>query len=150
MTHFTYLLRVRYSECDAQKVVFNAKYAEYLDIAATEYTRMIWGDYDDIVASGIENQVVNMTLSWSSPAKFDDVLAIEVHNSKQGNSSYTLSFSLKNHATGALIATGEIVYVMVDAKHFTTLSIPENLRATLEKGAPSVVVNHAGVSTVEN
>jgi len=29
---FCYLLRVRYAECDAQKVVFNAKYVEYIDM----------------------------------------------------------------------------------------------------------------------
>ena len=42
---FCYLLRVRYSECDAQKVVFNGRYSDYVDIAAGEFTRAIWGDY---------------------------------------------------------------------------------------------------------
>ena len=32
---FTLLLRVRYGECDAQEVVFNARYADYIDIAMT-------------------------------------------------------------------------------------------------------------------
>ena len=35
---FELLLRVRYSECDAQEVVFNARYADYADLAATEFT----------------------------------------------------------------------------------------------------------------
>ena len=34
--HFRYYLRVRYGECDAQKVVFNARYADYIDLATTE------------------------------------------------------------------------------------------------------------------
>ena len=73
---FTHYLRVRYSECDAQKVVFNAKYAEYVDIAATELMRVLWGPYEDVLASGVDNQVVSLTINWRAPAAFDDVLAI--------------------------------------------------------------------------
>ena len=29
---FRYYLRVRYIECDAQKVVFNSRYSEYVDV----------------------------------------------------------------------------------------------------------------------
>ncbi|MGH9635377.1 MAG: acyl-CoA thioesterase, partial [Candidatus Angelobacter sp.] len=39
--HFRYYLRVRYGECDAQKVVFNARYAEYVDLATTEFLRAL-------------------------------------------------------------------------------------------------------------
>jgi acyl-CoA thioester hydrolase len=39
MKPFRYYLRVRYSECDSQKVVFNARYGEYVDLAVTEYVR---------------------------------------------------------------------------------------------------------------
>jgi len=70
---FTYLIRVRYGECDAQNVVFNPRYAEYVDIASTEYIRHIWGGYDQLIASGMDMQVVSMKLDWSASAKFDDV-----------------------------------------------------------------------------
>jgi acyl-CoA thioester hydrolase len=36
---FRYGLRVRYGECDAQKVVFNSRYSGYVDIAASEFLR---------------------------------------------------------------------------------------------------------------
>src|SRR5262249_24046289 len=32
---FRYYLRVRYIECDAQKVVFNSRYGEYIDVRST-------------------------------------------------------------------------------------------------------------------
>ena len=38
---FRYYLRVRYGECDAQKVVFNARYADYVDLAAVEFLRAL-------------------------------------------------------------------------------------------------------------
>src|SRR3954453_17477815 len=39
--NFRYYLRVRYVECDAQKVVFNSRYAEYVDVAINEFLRAI-------------------------------------------------------------------------------------------------------------
>ena len=36
---FRYYLRVRYQECDAQKVVFNARYGDYIDLACIEFLR---------------------------------------------------------------------------------------------------------------
>jgi acyl-CoA thioester hydrolase len=39
MNPFRYYLRVRYSECDAQKIVFNARYGEYVDLAVSEFMR---------------------------------------------------------------------------------------------------------------
>ena len=36
---FRYYLRVRYQECDPQHVVFNARYADYADLASFEFMR---------------------------------------------------------------------------------------------------------------
>ena len=52
---FTLLLRVRYGECDAQQVVFNPRYADYVDVAATEYFRTLFGGYDAFLDRGLDN-----------------------------------------------------------------------------------------------
>ena len=142
---FTYLLRVRYSECDQQKVVFNGKYAEYVDIAATEFVRQVWGGFDNMAARNIDFQVVNLNISWLAPALFDDVLAIAVQTAHIGNSSYTLSFEFRNHRTDQKIVTAEAVYVMVSAGDHNKMTIPDDLRTTLEQAAADVLINHAGV-----
>jgi acyl-CoA thioester hydrolase len=145
MKNFTHLLRVRYSECDLQKIVFNGKYAEFVDIAATEYSRAVWGNYNDVLAMGVDSQVVNLNISWQAPSTFDDVLAIEVNTGKVGNSSYTFEFEIRNYQTGIMIASAQVIYVMVDATEFTKMRIPDDLRQKLEQGAPAVIVNHAGI-----
>jgi acyl-CoA thioester hydrolase len=145
MKNFTHLLRVRYSECDSQKIVFNGKYAEFVDIAATEYSRAVWGNYNDVLAMGVDSQVVNLNISWKAPSTFDDVLAIEVNTGKVGNSSYTFEFEIRNYLTGIMIASAQVIYVMVDATEFTKMRIPDDLRQKLEQGAPTVIVNHAGI-----
>ncbi|MEM7359699.1 MAG: thioesterase family protein [Pseudomonadota bacterium] len=141
---FTYLFRVRYSECDAQKVVFNGKYAEYVDLAATEFIRALWGEHDNLFAKGVDFQVVSLTINWQASARFDDVLAISVKTSHIGNTSYRFSFEFTNQTSNRVIATAEAVYVMVDAENLTKMSIPDDMRATLQAGAQGVVINHAG------
>lgn len=146
---FTYLLRVRYSECDAQKVVFNAKYAEYIDLAATEFLKAVWGSYNQLNDQGIDFQVVHMEMDWLASAHFDDVLAIEVLTEKIGNTSYTLNYSIHmlDDANETVVQTtkARVVYVMVDPVSLSKKAVPEGMRADLLDGAKGQCVNHAGV-----
>ena len=72
MAPFRLLLRVRYGECDAQQVVFNARYGDYVDVAATEFYRAVFGSYQALLEQGLDSQVVRMVTDWSAPARFDD------------------------------------------------------------------------------
>ena len=57
---FSYFLRVRYGECDAQKVVFNSRYGEYVDLAAAEFLRVL-GFEHEIQTAELDYQVVKQT-----------------------------------------------------------------------------------------
>ncbi|MFW8590782.1 acyl-CoA thioesterase [Glaciecola sp. 2405UD65-10] len=141
---FELLIRVRYSECDAQSVVFNARYADYADLASTEFMREVMGGYQHILDMGFDNQVVSMHIDWQSSAKFDDILSLKTRVIKAGNSSFCMQVDMFEFTTGRAIATAQIVYVMVDAKLFKKLPIPLSLKESLLAGAPSVQVNLAG------
>lgn len=49
---FTHRLRVRYSECDQQNVVFNGDYLFSCDVAMTELWRACAGQYTAMVQGG--------------------------------------------------------------------------------------------------
>lgn len=143
---FTHLIRVRYGECDAQNVVFNARYADYVDVVSTEYTRHIWGGYDQLVASGFDMQVVSLKLDWSASAIFDDVLAVTVKTKHIGNTSFSLSFEFKRYNQEPVLVVAQAVYVMIDAQAGTKISIPDALKAKITQGAPNIIIDHAGVN----
>lgn len=143
-TPFTLLLRVRYGECDAQQVVFNARYGDYIDVAATEFYRALFGSYQYLLERGLDSQVVRMSTDWSSPARFDDVLLIQVQTLRLGTTSYSLLVEIIQQAEQRLVARSEVTYVMVDAQSFGKTAIPADLRTQLEHGAPGVVINQAG------
>lgn len=144
MAPFRLLLRVRYGECDAQQVVFNARYGDYVDVAATEFYRAVFGSYQALLEHGLDSQVVRMVMDWSAPARFDDVLQLEVRTLRLGNSSFTLEVDMRRQTDQAAIARAEATYVMIDARAFTKIAIPEAIRAQLQRGAPGVTANQAG------
>jgi acyl-CoA thioester hydrolase len=141
---FRYYLRVRYVECDAQKVVFNSRYSEYVDVAINEFIRAI-GLLDDFVAGHLDFQLVKQTIEWKAPARFDQVLELSVAATRLGNTSFTVRTDFRiAGGDDRVIVTVETVYVLVDAATLTKLSLPEGLRAALSQGAAGMVTDHAG------
>jgi acyl-CoA thioester hydrolase len=142
---FTLLLRVRYGECDAQHVVFNARYGDYADIAMNEFLRALVGGYDKLLAAGIDTQVVRLVTDFRSPARFDEVLAITVATSFIANTSFALTMQMALHSSGRVVATTTATYVMVTANTHQKMRVPDDIRNLLHAGAPGVLVNQAGV-----
>ena len=87
---FRLLLRVRYGECDMQKVVFNARYFDYVDIAITEYIRRVWGSPDELLNRGMDYQAVHQSIDWKTSARADDILAIVMDTAGIGRTSFTI------------------------------------------------------------
>lgn len=141
---FTLLIRVRYGECDAQQVVFNARYADYIDVAMTEYFRQAVGGFETLIAKGLDNQVVSLHIDWLSSAKFDDVLALNVAVKKVGNTSYAFDLVISDFGTSRLIAKSTITYVMVDIQNYQKAPIPDWLRETFLSSKTLPLVNHSG------
>ena len=141
---FRLLMRVRYCECDAQQVVFNGRYADYADIAATEFIRHAAGDFQSLLEQGVDNQVVSLKIDWQSSAKFDDVLALDVNVEHIGNTSYSLRTQIFDHLSGRPVATINVVYVVVDTQHYQKMPIPEFFKTKLHTPLNGVLCNQAG------
>ena len=142
MQPFRYYLRVRYIECDAQKVVFNSRYAEYVDVAINEFLRAI-GVLPDFIAGSLDFQLVKQTIEWKAPARFDQVLELSVAAIRLGTTSFTLGTTFRIAGEERAIVTVETVYVLVDARTLTKLALSDALRAAIESGAAGQVTDHA-------
>src|SRR5437899_1762046 len=120
---FRYYLRVRYGECDAQKVVFNSRYGEYVDLAATEFLRAL-GFGEALISGSLDYQLVKQTFEWKSPARFDQVVEVSVYAKHLGNTSFTLAAEFRIAGNAPIIATAETVYVLVDPNTLIKMSLP--------------------------
>jgi acyl-CoA thioester hydrolase len=142
---FCYRIRVRYGECDGQKVVYNAKYGEYFDLAATEFLRSALAPAD-VFGGTFEFQVVKLLVEWKASARLDDVLEISVRTTNLGTTSFTLGFELRRAGDTAVIVSGETVNVhaQTDGTSWTKLPLTDAMRRTLMHGAFGKIINHAG------
>lgn len=140
---FRYILRVRYHECDGQKVVFNARYAEYVDVAALEFTRTLFGAVEPS-EGGFDWRLVHQSMDWKAPATFDDCLYVEVQTESVGTTSFTLSASVFKSHDEELLVSAKTVYVVYDEKSGSKAVISEEVRAALLAGAPNQVMDCSG------
>src|SRR5262245_24778145 len=106
---FRYYVRVRYQDCDAQHVVFNARYGDYVDLACSEFLRAALPRPTDLFDGTFEIQTVRQTIEWQAPARFDDVLEITVWASRIGTTSFTLGFEMRRAGEAHVLVTAETV-----------------------------------------
>jgi acyl-CoA thioester hydrolase len=139
---FRHYLRVRYAECDAQKVVFNSRYGDYVDVAFTEFLRAI-GYAEEVAAGTLEFQLVKQTFEWKASARYDQILELRPRVTRLGITSFTLFTEFRVAGDEAVIVTAETVYVHVDAG-LRKQALPQAVRAALEQGAPGCISDHAG------
>ncbi len=130
MPIFTHKLRVRYGECDAQKVVFNARYGDYVDVAVLEFIRALpMGER--FLNGELDYQLVKQTTEWMAPAHFDDLLVITVTPIHLGNTSFSLRADFRLQGSEEVIVSSETIYVLMDGTTLQKLAIPVDVRAAL-------------------
>ena len=142
MTPFRYYLRVRYIECDAQKVVFNTRYGEYVDVGVNEFLRAA-GVLDQFTAGHLDFQLVKQTIEWKIPARYDQVLELSFETRRLGTTSFTIAADIRVAGEDRVLATVETVYVLMDGATLTKLPIPPDVRSALEGGARGKTTDHA-------
>lgn len=135
-------LRVRWTEIDAQQIVFNGHYLMYVDTAVAGYWRAMAMPYHDTMAklSG-DLYVRRATLDYHASARYDDLLDIGMRCGRIGNSS--MQFEAAVFRQDQLLVGAEVVYVFANPATQTSQPVPAALRdalAAFEAGEPMVQV----------
>ena len=131
-------LRVRWSEVDMQKIVFNGHYLMYFDTAVAGYWRALAMPYHDTMEH-LQGDLYmrKATLEYEASARYDEQLAVGIRCGRIGNSS--LVFSAAVFRGEQRLVHGELVYVFADPKAQTSRPVPTALRdlfTAFEAGEP--------------
>ena len=122
-------LRVRYHECDAQGIVFNANHFAYFDVTLTELWREAFGSYDAMVQSGTDVVVADAQATFLGPVRFDDEVELHFSIAKLGSTSMTSE--LEGRRDGEVLVRGRMVHVFVDPETMQKKEIPDDARERL-------------------
>ena len=131
---FSTRFRVRYAEIDGQKVVFNSRYLEYADVAATEFWEWtgIGAALGD-VWHHIEFHVRKAEVDYLRPFVWGDTVEAHVRIARIGGTSLTIAMEMAHADTGALHATVSMVMVNVHLPTGRPVAIPDAIRGFIER-----------------
>ncbi len=128
---FIHRMRVRWSEVDMQKIVFNAHYLTFFDTAMGEYWRALALPYEAALRQlGGDLYVKKSTLEYHASAQFDDMMDIGLKCVRIGTSSIVFQGSIYRGDT--LLVSGELVYVFADPASQSSRPVPAALREVFE------------------
>lgn len=143
---FLHRLRVRWSEVDMQKIVFNAHYLTYVDTAVADYWRALAMPYEEAMhLLGGDLYVKKATVEFHASARMDDLLEVGLKCMRIGNSSMTFASGI--FRSDELLIGCELIYVFADPASQTSRPVPPRLRELLtgyEAGEAMVQVRIGG------
>ena len=125
-------VRVRYAETDQMGVVYHGNYAQYFEMGRVEWLRNLGLSYKFMEENGIMLPVVNLTLNYKRPARYDDLLTVTTIFKKQESVKIEFDYEIHNEA-GELLTTGTSMLVFVDMKTGRPVSPPEYVLEKIKK-----------------
>ena len=92
---YRHTLRIRYSECDMQGIVFNAHYLAYCDDAFGAWVETVMPKAMDYVGNdgSFDVMLKKAVLTWHGAVRFGDTLDLDCAVSRWGRSSFDVCFT---------------------------------------------------------
>jgi acyl-CoA thioester hydrolase len=129
----TTTIRVIYGDTDQMGVVYYANYLRYFEAARNEFIRakgMRYRDFEKEYALLLP--VAEASVSYKTPAKYDDLLTVEIRLGEVRRASARFDYRLLRD-DGTLLATGHTVHACVDVEG-RVRRMPPELLARLSAG----------------
>lgn len=102
---FRHTHRVTYAECTVGNHVYYARYLDILEAARGEFLRQIGQTALQFQEAGIAFPVIGVEISYKGPARYDDLITIELWVAAMGGVRLNVGFRILA-AAGALLAEG--------------------------------------------
>jgi acyl-CoA thioester hydrolase len=124
-------VRVRFCETDLMGIVHHGSYLVYFEEGRVEWLRKRGVTYADWAASGVHLPVVDLSLKYIAPSRFDEVLTVETSLLELRTVSLKFGYAIRRGETR--IAEGWTRLGCIDGDH-KLYRIPESMRRVLLAG----------------
>ena len=109
-------VRVRFYETDLMGIVHHGSYVSYLEVARVEWLRRRGVAYAAWAQRGLHLAVVELSLKYRAPARFDDEIDVEVMLAERRAASLRFDYRLLRVSDGLLLGDGSTRLACVDAE----------------------------------
>ncbi len=128
-------LRVIYGDTDQMGVVYYANYFRYFEFARGELFRALGGSYLEFEKQGLGLPVVEASCNYRSPAKYDDILEIDIQVADVRRASMRFAYQVRRESSDVLLSEGHTVHACVGPDGKPT-GLPKAVVRLLKVGAP--------------
>jgi acyl-CoA thioester hydrolase len=118
-------IRVRFGETDLMGIAHHSSYVSYLEVARIEWLRRRAVAYAEWSAHGVHLPVVELSVKYRAPARFDDELDVHTTLAEVGAASVRFNYSLVRAADEVLCMEGSTRLACIDARHALQRIAPE-------------------------
>lgn len=110
----TSVVRVRYAETDAMRVVYYANYLVWFEVGRTDWLRDTGHTYAEMEAAGLRLPVISVHCDYHHSARYDDEMEIRTTARLASPARLAFDYAVVRRADQVLVASGHTVHVAVD------------------------------------
>jgi acyl-CoA thioester hydrolase len=114
-------------DTDAAQVVHYSKYFVFFGMAEEEFYRSLGFSFIDFRNRGLWFPRVEAFCQYKKPARFGDVLEIELTVDELNEKSVKYGFKVRNEETSDVLALGHLVIVAADRQTGKATQIPPEI-----------------------
>ena len=126
-------IKVRYSEVDCQRIVYNSHYLTYFDISLSEMLEDCFDQDEYVNNTNNDFHTVGVQMDFKSPARLNDQLEVYTGVKKLGNSSMTFMQEIYKAGSDEVLNSANITWVNTNQSSMKSESIPEDIKTKLNK-----------------
>lgn len=123
--------RVRYGETDQMGFVYYGNYAQYFEMGRTEWLRKLGITYKKMEEDGVMLPVMNLSVTYLKPAKYDDLLTLKTTLIKMPSAKIEFSYEVFNEEN-ELLTNANTTLVFVNMKTNKPTKAPKYILEKLQ------------------
>ena len=141
MSHssFSTSFRVTWVDTDAAGVVHYSNYFRFFERAEEEFYRHLGFDFTNFREMGLWFPRVEAFCQYKKPARYGDLLVVEVSVEELKEKSAKLNFKVMKKENADLLALGHLVIVAVDKQTEHATRIPQDIATKLRPFAKQIL-----------
>jgi acyl-CoA thioester hydrolase len=136
---FSTSFRVTWVDTDAAGVVHYSNYFRFFERAEEEFYRHLGFDFTNFREMGLWFPRVEAFCQYKKPARYGDLLVVEVTVEELKEKSAKLSFKVMKRENADLLALGHLVIVAVDKQTEHATRIPVHIAGKLRPFAKQIL-----------
>lgn len=121
----SYQRKIRFSDSDAQGIVFNGNYLTYFDDTITDFFDVLGFGWDGFTAHGVDMVLARSEIDYRSAARIGETIITTARVTGIGTASVHFALECRDVEMGRLVVEGRLIHVVVDVESFLPRPVPQ-------------------------